>query len=56
MAMIFYNLVSLCHEEGGDLSSHIHHFCTLHNELSSNILGTPDLKILEAFVAILLFK
>lgn len=55
-AMIFSDLVSLRLEDDGELSSHIHRFRTLHNELTSNMIGTPDLKISEAFVAILLLK
>lgn len=55
-AMLFSDLVSLRLEESGNLSDHVHRFRTLHNELLSNMMGTPDLKISETFVAILLLK
>lgn len=55
-AMIFSELVSLHPDEGGSLSNLIHRFRTLHNELVSNMTGTPNLKILDAFIAIMLLK
>lgn len=55
-AMIFSDLVSLRLDEGGSLSDHLHRFRTLHKELTSNMMGTPELKISEAFIAILVLK
>lgn len=55
-AMIFSELVSLRLDHGGNLSDHVTKFRTLHNELSSNMKGTPDLNISEAFIAIMLLK
>lgn len=55
-AIIFSEILSLRLDEGGNLSDHLHRFRTLHNELVSNMNGTPDLRISEAFIAILLLK
>lgn len=54
--MIFSELLSLRLDDGGNLSDHVTKFRTLHNKLSSNMKGTPDLNISEAFIAIMLLK
>lgn len=54
--MIFSTLVSLRLEEGANLADHTYRFRTFHNELVSNMRGTPDLKISEPFIAIMLLK
>lgn len=53
-ANIFTDLVSLKLPSDGSLSEHLHAFRTLHNELQSNLASTPDIKISEPFIAILL--
>lgn len=53
-ANIFTNLVSLRLSSDGSLADHLHSFRTLHNDLQSNLASTPEIKISEPFIAILL--
>lgn len=55
-ANLFSDLVTLRLSSDGDLKDHIHRFRKLHNDLLSNLSSTPDMKISEPFVAIILMN
>lgn len=55
-ANLFSDLVTLKLTSDGDLKDHIHQFRKVHNDLLSNLLSTPDMKISEPFVAIILIN
>lgn len=55
-ANLFSDLVTLRLSSEGDLKDHIHRFTKLHNDLLSNLSSTPDMKILEPFIAIILIN
>lgn len=55
-ANLFSDLVTLKLSSDGDLKEHIHHFRKVHNDLLSNLSSTPDMKISEPFVAIILIN
>lgn len=55
-AHLFSDLVTLRLSSEGDLKDHIHHFRKLHNDLLSNLSSTPDIKISEPFIAIILIN
>lgn len=55
-ANLFSDLVTLRLLSEGDLNNHIHHFRKLHNGLLSNLSSTPDMKISEPFIAIILIN
>lgn len=55
-ANLFSDLVTLKLSSDGDLKEHIHQFRKLHNDLLSILSSTPDMKISEPFVAIILIN
>lgn len=55
-ANLFSDLVTLKLSSEGDLKEHIHQFRKIHNDLLSNLSSTPDMKISEPFVAIILIN
>lgn len=55
-ANLFSDLVTLKLSSEGDLKDHIHQFRKIHNDLLSNLSSTPDMKISELFVAIILIN
>lgn len=50
------DLVTLRMQSDGDLKDHVHKFRKLHNDLLSNLSSTPEVKISEPFVAIILIN
>lgn len=55
-ANLFSDLVTLRMASDGDLKDHVHQFRKIHNDLLSNLSSTPDIKISEPFVAIILIN
>ena len=55
-ANLFSDLVTLRMASDGDLKDHVHKFRKIHNDLLSNLSSTPDIKISEPFVAIILIN
>lgn len=55
-ANLFSDLVTLRLSSDGDLKDHIHRFRKIYNDLLSNLSSTPNMKILEPFVAIILIN
>lgn len=55
-AHLFSDLVTLRMSSDGDLKEHIHQFRKIHNDLLSNLSSTPDIKISEPFVTIILIN
>lgn len=55
-ANLFSDLVTLRMASDGDLKDHVHHFRKIHNDLLSSLSSTPDIKISEPFVAIILIN
>lgn len=55
-AHLFSDLVTLKMTSDDNLNEHIHKFRKLHNDLLSNLASTPDSKISEPFIAVILIK
>lgn len=55
-ANLFSDIVTLKLSSEGDLKDHIHSFRKIHNDLLSNLSSSPDMKISEPFVAIILIN
>lgn len=55
-AHLFSDLVTLRLSSDGNLKEHIHQFRKIHNDLLSNLSSTPDIKISEPFIAIILIN
>ena len=55
-AHLFSDLVTTKMGSDDDLSEHLHQFRTIHNDLLSNLHSTPDIKISEPFIAIILIN
>lgn len=55
-ANLFSDLVTLRMHSDGDLKDHVHKFRKIHNDLLSNLSSTPDIKISEPFIAIILIN
>lgn len=55
-AHLFSDLVTLKLNPDKDLSDHIAKFRKIHNDLLSNLSSTPDCKISEPFIAVILIK
>lgn len=55
-ANLFSDLVTLRMTSDGDLKEHVHHFRKIHTDLLSNLSSTPDIKISEPFIAIILIN
>lgn len=55
-AHLFSDLVTTKMSSDNDLSDHLHQFRKIHNDLLSNLHSTPDIKISEPFIAIILIN
>lgn len=55
-ANLFSDLVTLRLSSEGDLKDHIHRFRKLHNDLLSNLSSTPNMKISEPFISMILIN
>lgn len=55
-ANLFSDLVTLRLSSEGDLKDHIHRFQKLHNDLLSNLSSTPNMKISEPFISMILIN
>lgn len=55
-AHLFSDLVTLRLSSDGELKDHVHKFRKIHNDLLSNLSSTPDIRISEPFIAIILIN